>query len=116
MGCNPETAGRLSRRGREARPPARQGQLKIPVPQNFSAYLTSFSKFGLLAYRLAWSPPQQSNRALPKKFNLNGIFFDVNNDFVNIVNNDFVDNIPDSNFSLDINTLMHVLHVLPGEF
>ena len=37
----------------EARPPARQGQLKIRVSENFSAYLTSFSIFGLLAYRLA---------------------------------------------------------------
>ena len=45
VGCNPETAGRLSRRS----PPARQGQLKEPVFQNFSAYLTSFLKFSLQA-------------------------------------------------------------------
>ena len=41
----------------EARPPASQGQLKIPVSQNFSASLALFSKFGLLAYRLASPPP-----------------------------------------------------------
>ena len=33
----------------KARPLARQGQLRISVSQKFSAYLTSFSKFGLLA-------------------------------------------------------------------
>ena len=59
-GMYTEIAGRLSRRSRdarEARPPARQGQLKIRVSENFLAYLTSFLKFGLLAYRLAWPPP-----------------------------------------------------------
>ena len=39
-------------------PTGRQGQLKLRVSENFSAYLTSFSKFGLFAYRLAWPPPK----------------------------------------------------------
>ena len=36
--------------------PAHQIQLKIQVSQNFSGYLTSFSKFVFLDYRFAWLP------------------------------------------------------------